>query len=72
MEVDVEHVSDDPGSPLSSDYEPEAEELAELNAGSSKPLKRGRSRKDGTGFGNPTPTEEDLVRVAFEGDVLPL
>jgi len=69
MDVDVECVS--VGSDCSPDSGTEAVE-GRPGGGPSKPLKRarGRPRKDGSGpFKPPSPTNEELVDRAFEGDV---
>jgi len=71
--MDVEVVDSVPERP-SSDSEMEVV-WVEPKTGPSKPRKRarGRPRKDGTGpFRSPSPTNEQLVDQAFEGEVPPL
>jgi len=70
MDVNIEELSVASGRILAADSEPEVVGT-KLKAGPSKPLKRarGRPRKDGTGpFKSPSPTNEDLVELAFQGE----
>jgi len=81
-EVDVETISDDsargdpnPNVEVDEFDNTSEEEMARKRAGPSKPLKRARerSRKDGSGpFRPPTPSIEQEVDMAIEGEVSPL
>jgi len=70
MEVEVINESDTPVDSPDADGESGVEEVAVAGSGPSRPLKRGRPRKDGSGpFQPPSPTNEELVQRAFDGYV---